>query len=218
MKMWSRRGTLLDIMAMLCCLLCCPTPGEAFFSLGSISPTLERMANYGYAMLGYGPPAHGYDEIDLIEKAPLWNGHIPVGDIVSPILSALGASNGLNSFLGINDGYGGGYRDRVVKGFDNRLGLRVALPYVGDFQVTREMGPGRFLDKLGPGEYPYQNLPPKHNSLGGQHGGHYDDHYEPTPIKVIIKEPKIPYVNPKGTEPYGKESYKRLQNYPWYRR
>ncbi|XP_066973243.1 uncharacterized protein [Macrobrachium rosenbergii] len=203
--------------------------GEAFFSLNSISPTLERMANYGYYMLGYSPPNYGHDdEIDLYEKEPLWDGHIGVGNLLSPIFNAIGAQT--NELFHSTDEYG--RPDRVVKGFDNRLGLRIALPYVGDFQMTREIGPGRFLDKLGPGKYPYSHLPPKGGVLGGGTGHGYGStgyggvgggggygsagpSYASNPVQTYqyVVKPTV-----KGPSTVNAAAYQSMQNYPWYYR
>jgi len=156
----------------------------------SLTPALERMASYGYHMLGYQTPKHQkYDpEIDVpIVWDPIWNGHIPVGDFVSPLLSALGTSQG------------SGYDKRVVKGYENRLGVRVAVPYFGDFQVTRELGPGRFTDKLGPGKFPYPGLQerdPSYHKAKDEHKEEEHHHHPPQPVDI----------------------YQPLKNYPWYRR
>ncbi|XP_064090661.1 uncharacterized protein LOC135204367 [Macrobrachium nipponense] len=228
--MREKRGPTVDLLVLLFCLLWCPVPGEAFFSLNSISPTLERMASYGYYMLGYSPPDYGHDgEIDLYEKEPLWDGHIGVGNLLEPIFSAIGAQT--NDLFQSTDEYG--RPDRVVKGFDNRLGLRIALPHVGDFQVTREIGPGRFLDKLGPGKYPYSHLPPKagkgqglggvgtghgygssgHGGVGGGGGyGGASPSYASNAVQTYkyVLKPKAPTVNA--------AAYQSMQNYPWYYR
>lgn len=41
--------------------------GKAIFSWSSLSPALERVASYGYSMMGYSPPDPGYHqgEIDI---------------------------------------------------------------------------------------------------------------------------------------------------------
>ncbi|XP_068218499.1 uncharacterized protein [Palaemon carinicauda] len=226
--MRGRLGPFVDLAVLVCCFLCCPVPGEAFFSLNSISPTLERMANYGYYMLGYSPPNYGHDaEIDLYEKEPLWDGHIGVGNLLEPIFDAISSQTG--DYFSSTDEYG--RPDRVVKGFDNRLGLRIALPYVGDFQVTREIGPGRFLDKLGPGKYPYSHLPPKAgkgDDYGSGHQGHGHGYgskghgagtgggYASKPVQTYqyVIKPQV-----KGTSPpINAAAYQSMQNYPWYYR
>ncbi|KAG7158199.1 uncharacterized protein LOC121879009 [Homarus americanus] len=179
-------------------ILCASPSIHAFFSMSSLSPALERVASYGSYMLGYGSPGPHYGEIDIpYVKEPLWDGHISVGDVVSPLLKALGADG-----TGSDEHYGD---NRVVKGLENRLGFRVAVPYLGDFQVTREIGPGRFLDKLGPGKYTYPG-PKDVIYTGGDNGMHYKPpkgHGPPASGSII---------------PDNTAMYQSLQNYPWYRR
>ncbi|XP_050728012.1 uncharacterized protein LOC127004400 [Eriocheir sinensis] len=176
------------VFDILCFAVLSAVPGESSI-WDSLTPALDRAASYGYYLMGYGPPTYaGYhDGVDFpINPGTIWNGHIPVGDFVSPIISALGSGQG-------------GYSDRVVKGYENRLGLRVALPYLGDFQVTRELGPGKFLDKLGPGKFPYPGL----QGVKGQHKASSGQHHEYAPAPSTTHAPDM---------------YNGLKNYPWYRR
>ncbi|KAK3862415.1 hypothetical protein Pcinc_031728 [Petrolisthes cinctipes] len=174
--------------------------GNALLDWSSLSPALERMTTYGYHMLGYPPPKYHKNkgEIDVpIVWGPIWNGHIPVGDFVSPLLSVLGSSNSDS------------YDDRVVKGYENRLGFRVAVPYLGDLQVTREVGPGRFTDKLGPGSFPYPGIEDTRPDYDPHHN-HHDDHHHTSDEN---HHPHDPHHDP----PQG-DMYQGLKNYPWYRR
>nr|XP_045611418.1 uncharacterized protein LOC123766397 [Procambarus clarkii] len=187
-------------LVALCLLTVCASPGSASI-LSMLTPAIERAASYGYYILGYDQPAYQYGsgEIDIPHvKEPIWNGHIPVGDFLSPLLSALGGGKGSHGY---------GYDDRIVRGYENRLGLRVAVPYLGDFQVTREIGPGRFLDKLGPGEYPYPGLKSavSHSTSygGGYGGGGYEDSKPPESGSYIPDNTAV---------------YQGMKNYPWYRR
>ncbi|MPC70271.1 hypothetical protein E2C01_064513 [Portunus trituberculatus] len=61
---------------------------------------------YGHGPPGYKTPEHHEYHEDVyipVDPGTLWNGHIPVGDFVSPIVKAVGAGVG-------------GYNNRVVKG------------------------------------------------------------------------------------------------------
>ncbi|XP_063879753.1 uncharacterized protein LOC135110961 [Scylla paramamosain] len=176
---------------------------ELYEYLGLRPPILGQPV-YGAPVYGppvYGPPVYGppvyaspehhsyHEDVDFpVNPGTLWNGHIPVGDFVSPIAQALGAGQG-------------SYNNRVVKGYENRLGLRIALPYLGDFQVTRELGPGRFLDKLGPGKFPYPGM------KGAQGYGH---HHKDSSEHHHSSSPPAKHPTP--------DMYKGLQNYPWHRR
>jgi len=93
---------------------------------------------------------HVYDHsegVGVWELPPIWDGRLEIPNLVPKKKSK-------------KDGhviYGGDIKpdERVVKGWDNRWGLRVAIPYLGDFQYLREIGPGDFIPKLGPGKFYY---------------------------------------------------------------
>ncbi|KAK8737789.1 hypothetical protein OTU49_004241 [Cherax quadricarinatus] len=196
--MWTRKNLGLVTIYLL---TTCTTPGGAGI-LSSISPALERAATYGYYILGYAPsyyyqqPEHHHyeEEIDIPHvKKTFWSGHIPVQDFISPILQQVGKGSG---------GYGHDPQ-RIVKGYENRLGLRVAVPYLGDFQVTREVGPGRFLDKLGPGKYVYPGL--KDGGYKGFGTASYDNYVEDNHVKETVI-------------PDNTAMYQSMKNYPWYRK
>lgn len=179
--------------AVLCLVLTCAQPGLAFISLDSVTPTLRRMANYGYYMMGYKPPYRDpyQDDLEIYQvDGPIWDGHLEVGDFISPIVNAVKDTD-----LGSMGGYGD---ERVVKGYDGRLGMRVVVPYLGDFQVMREFGPGRYRPALGPGHYNYPGYQQR------PHGSGYG---------VPKNDPTYA-----TTQPPLKVAYQGLQNYPWYRR
>ncbi|XP_063602559.1 shematrin-like protein 1 isoform X2 [Penaeus indicus] len=204
------------VRLIACVLATLIQPGHSFISLSDISPALERMASYGYSMLGYGPPpSYGEDDLEIYEvDGPLWDGHIAVGDFISPIVSAVS-----NSDLGFGGG-GGGYGDeRVVKGYDGRLGVRVAVPYLGDFQVTREFGPGKFGPHLGPGKYPYPGYS-KDSSGSYGYGGHASHASHGSHGSHGIPIPSLPSgKKKKKIKKLGiKALYKGLKNYPWHGR
>lgn len=221
MRGFSRQ---IAVKLIICVLATLIQPGCSFISLSDISPALRRMASYGYSMLGYGPPpSYGEDDLEIYEvDGPLWDGHIAVGDFISPIVSAVS-----NSDLGFGGGGGGYGEERVVKGYDGRLGVRVAVPYLGDFQVTREFGPGKYGHDLGPGKYPY---PGYSKDSSGSHGyGSYGvpNHGVPShgvhshgvpshgvPIPILPSGKKKKKVKKLGL----KGLYKGLKNYPWHGR
>lgn len=154
---------------------------------------MERVANYanyGYQMLGYGHPEE--DHVIVKDKPTLWDGHIGVPDLISPLLASMPEYNGDS--------------ERVVKGHDGRVGFRVAVPYGGDFQYIREWGPGRFTDNnLGPGKYPYPGL-------NGRPKKESHDHYGTDPYHA----PQPSYTDPKPQDIiYPEQMYQGLQNYPW---
>ncbi|ROT72601.1 hypothetical protein C7M84_009010 [Penaeus vannamei] len=176
--------------------------GVSFISLSDISPALRRMASYGYSMLGYGPPpSYGEDDLEIYEVR--W--------------TALGRPHRRRGLH---------LADRVSC-YDGRLGVRVAVPYLGDFQVTREFGPGKYGHDLGPGKYPY---PGYSKDSSGSHGyGSYGvpNHGVPShgvhshgvpshgvPIPILPSGKKKKKVKKLGL----KGLYKGLKNYPWHGR
>jgi len=162
---------------------------SALPSLESVQDAIDRAASYGYEMLGYGYPEH--DHVIVKDKPTLWDGRISVPDFISPLIASMPDDYGMDL-----DG------KRIVKGHDGRLGFRLAVPYFGDFQYIRELGPGRFTDKLGPGKYPYPGLEDRPSKDTGHHYGYGD----PKPKDILYEHPKTTYA---------KSDYSGLANYPW---
>lgn len=136
------------------------------------------------------PGVYDHSEgVGVWELPPIWDGRLEVPNLIPKNTKKDGHIQ-----------YGGDIipDERIVKGWDNRWGLRVAIPYLGDFQYLREIGPGDFVPKLGPGKFYYPGP------------GEVDDYghkaYDPNegyerPI------PKVPVVD--LTE------YEGLRNYGW---
>ncbi|XP_076032379.1 uncharacterized protein LOC143020105 [Oratosquilla oratoria] len=138
--------------------------GAAAPFLKELSPVLETVADYGRSILGLDSAAattpagaavaakghfplidRSYDDVHVKDVGTLWDGVVHVPDFLSPmqdLYSKLGGFNGL--------GYSG-----VTHGLDQRYGFRLAVPYMGDFQYVRELGPGHYNSELGPGGFEY---------------------------------------------------------------
>lgn len=151
------------------------------------------------------PPAHiGYEEdkrlydhadgVDVWELPSIWDGNFVVPNMIP---ESKPKDHYKESF------YGDSKEDdeRVVKGWDNRWGFRLAIPYIGDFQYLREMGPGDFVPKLGPGRFEYPG-PGEVDDPGHKQYEKYPEYIKPKPHVPVIDL----------TE------YQGLQNYPWYTR
>lgn len=91
--------------------------------------------------------------------------------------------------------------DRTVQGFDNRVGIRLAVPFMGDFQWMRETGPGDFVPELGPGKFQYPG-PGDVDAAGG----------------IALRGPPDEDVIVPPTPVVDLTAFQGLQNYPWYTR
>ncbi|KAL7630753.1 UNVERIFIED_CONTAM: hypothetical protein RMT77_019034 [Armadillidium vulgare] len=182
----------------------------------------------GFILQGYGKPydPYAYDNnVDIRQTKKMWSGQVKIPNFFP------------------KEGY---LPDRTIKGNDNRIGMRVSIPFVGDFQYLREIGPGRFTDNLGPGAFPYPgfNDKQKHHqkpyydpNYYGQdvYGNSYPDPYAEPPhhhdhhsdeLYTSSSEQDLQYISPDqkaeaddslNIKPQS-DPYKGLKNYPWFRK
>ncbi|KAF2360985.1 hypothetical protein FHG87_008264 [Trinorchestia longiramus] len=148
--------------------------------------------------VGYGGEDHKYnpiydhaDGVDVWELPPFWDGEIVIPNFIPDIP------------IPHIDPYKGKKKNRIVKGWDNRYGIRLAIPYFGDFQYLREMGPGDFIPQLGPGKFDYpgpgQIDDPGHKEYDPYPAEHYHTPEPPPPVLDLT-------------------AFQGLKNYPWYSR
>ncbi|XP_018014622.1 uncharacterized protein LOC108671574 [Hyalella azteca] len=136
----------------------------------------------------YKPLYNHADGVDVWELPPFWDGRLIMPNFVPEIQHPPKPIK---------------KDERIVKGWDNRYGLRLAIPYIGDFQYLREMGPGDFIPQLGPGKFEYPGPGEVDNP------GHKE--YDPYPPELYHTTTPPPPV-------LDLTAFEGLQNYPWYSR